>query len=183
MSAEKTILAGWMMDGTGASTREKMLVRIRNGVFEEIRPFSHNEVSPSELLDFSGYTLLPALVDAHVHLSMSGTLDQDIRKRQLSEDLAAAKKCISRHLAQLLAHGVLAVRDGGDRNGYARRYKVDAVDEQDTPVSLRVAGKAWYKPGRYGSFVGHALEKGRLADGISRENKQIDHIKIILNPD
>ncbi|EFK08065.1 amidohydrolase family protein [delta proteobacterium NaphS2] len=179
MSAEKTILAGWMIDGTGAPAREKVLVRIRNGVFEEIRPFSHSAVNPSELIDFSEYTLLPALVDAHVHLSMSGTIDQDIRKRQLSDDLETAKKCISRNLAQLLSHGVLAVRDGGDRNGYAQRYKENAMDVQYAAISLRVAGKAWHKPGRYGSFVGRALLKGRLADGIYSENRQIDHIKII----
>ena len=168
-----------MMDGTGAPALEKVLVRIRNGVFEEIRPFSHGAVNPSELIDFSEYTLLPVLVDAHVHLSMSGTVDQDIRKRQLNDDLETAKKCISRNLAQLLAHGVLAVRDGGDRNGYAQRYKENAMDEQYPAISLRVAGKAWHKPGRYGSFVGRALLKGRLAHGIYSENGQIDHIKII----
>ncbi|MCG6878939.1 MAG: amidohydrolase family protein [Deltaproteobacteria bacterium] len=179
MSAEKIILAGWMMDGTGAPAREKILVRIGRGVFEEIRPFSDGAVNPSELLDLSEYTLLPALVDAHVHLSMSGTVDQNIRKRQLDDDFETAKKCISRHLAQLLAHGVSAVRDGGDRNGYALRYKKDTMDEPRAPISLRVAGKAWHKPGRYGSFVGRALLKGRLADGIYRETEHIDHVKII----
>ena len=179
MAAEKTILAGWIVDGIGSPVREKMLVRIRKGIFQEIRPFSDGAVNPSEFIDLSACTLLPALVDAHVHLSMSGAVDQNIRMRQLSDDLETAKKSISRHLAQLLAHGVLAVRDGGDRNGYAQRYKEDTMDEQDAPVSLRVAGKAWHKPGRYGSFVGRALEKGRLADGLSRGNGHIDHVKII----
>ena len=130
-------------------------------------------------MDLSGYTLLPALADAHVHLFMSGTADQKRRKQQLNEGFKQARGTISRHLGQLVSHGILAVRDGGDRNGYTQRYKKYFVEEKYASICLRVAGKAWHKPGRYGSFVGRSLGRGRLAEGIFRESDDIDHVKII----
>ena len=42
-----------------------------------------------------------------------------------------------------------------------------------------MAGKAWHKQGRYGSFVGRAVKGGSLAEEISRESDGIDHVKVI----
>lgn len=179
MSYEKPILAGWIIDGSGAPIQENVLIRIKDGFFEEIRPFSIEPMKPSSFMDLSGYTLLPALADAHVHLPMSGTADQKRRKDQLNEGFQQARETISKHLGQLFAHGVLSVRDGGDRNGYTQRYKKYFMEEKYDSICLHVAGKAWHKPGRYGSFVGRALGKGRLAEGVLRKSNDIDHVKII----
>jgi imidazolonepropionase-like amidohydrolase len=179
MAHEKPILAGWLIDGTGAPFRENVLIQIKDGFFEEIRPFSIDTMKPSTFMDLSGYTLLPALADAHVHLFMSGTADQKRRKDQLNEGFNQAKKTISRHLGQLFAHGILAVRDGGDKDGYTWRYKKYFMEEKYASICLRVAGKAWHKPGRYGSFVGRSPGRGRLAEGILRESDDINHVKII----
>ena len=179
MLCERLIRAGWLIDGTGAPVRENVLISVRNGFFEGIRPFSADTLKPSSFLDLAGYTLLPALADAHVHLFMSGTADQTRRKQQLNEGFQLARETISRHLKQLFSHGILAVRDGGDRNGYTQRYKKYFMEEEYASICLQVAGKAWHKPGRYGSFVGRALERGTLAGGVSRERFDIDHVKII----
>ena len=168
-----------MIDGTGAPVQENVLVSIKDGFFDGIRPFSIEPMKPSTFMDLSEYTLLPALADAHVHLFMSGTVDQEKRKNQLNAGFQQARETISRHLGQLFAHGILAVRDGGDRNGYTQRYKKYFMEEKDAAICLHVAGKAWHKPGRYGSFVGRALGKGRLAEGVLRKSKDIDHVKII----
>lgn len=179
MFDEKEILAGWMIDGTGAPTQINVLLNIKNGIFEKIQPFPVGAMKPPGILDLSEYTLLPGLTDAHVHLFMSGTGDQSRRKRQLNEGFHQVKATISRHLEQLLAHGVLAIRDGGDKDGYTQQYKKSCMKEKYASISLHVAGKAWHKPGRYGSFVGRALKGGTLAEGILRESNDIDHVKII----
>ena len=151
----------------------------RTVFFEEVGPLCGGPPAPSSYSDLSGYTLLPGLVDAHVHLFMSGTDEQSRRKRQLNEGFHRVNGTISRHLGQLLAHGVLAVRDGGDKEGYALRYKKMCLEEKDLAICVHVAGKAWHKPGRYGSFVGRALKSGSLASGILRESRDLDHVKII----
>ena len=74
-------------------------------------------------MDLSLCTVVPALMDVHVHLFMSGTVDLKRRKEQLSDGFERIQETISRHLEQLIAHGVLAVRDGGDRHGYTRQLQ------------------------------------------------------------
>ena len=179
MSGDKTVLAGWLVDGSGAPAQKNVLITIKEGVFGRIREAPTAGTKPSDFVDLSEFTLVPVLMDAHVHLCMSGTVDSKRRVQQLGEDFEGARKTISRHLGQLLAHGILAVRDGGDRNGYAQRYNQLGVEKEYAAISLRVSGKAWHKPGRYGSFVGRALEQGSLAEGILREREGIDHVKII----
>ncbi len=180
MNGEKRILAGWVIDGTGAPIQENVLLNIEDGFFKQIQKFpvgTHNPSPPS--MDLSGCTLLPALADAHVHLFMSGTDDQDTRKNQLKKNFSQVRKTISRHLDQLFSHGVLAVRDGGDRQGFTRRFKKCAMGNKYAAMTLNVAGKAWHKQGRYGSFVGRAPDRGRLAEGVLRESDGVDHVKII----
>jgi DNA-binding transcriptional ArsR family regulator len=101
---------------------------------------------------------------------MSGSVDPGRRKRQLTESFEGARKTISRHLERLRAHGILAVRDGGDRHGYTQRYKESGAVGKYPAISLLVSGKAWHKPGRYGSFVGRAL-KGGTSGGRNSEGK------------
>ena len=179
MFGDKTVLAGWLVDGSGAPAQEKVLITIEEGGYGRIQKASTAGTTPSGLVDLSEFTLVPGLMDAHVHLFMSGTVDPERRRQQLNEDFEGVRKIISRHLAQLLAHGILAVRDGGDRHGYTRRYKEFGIEKKHEAISLYVSGKAWHKPGRYGSFVGRALRRGSLAEGILRENRGIDQVKII----
>ena len=179
MFSERLIRAGWMIDGSGGRVQKNVLIRIKDGFFQEIRPVPTGEMKPSAFSDLSGCTILPALADAHVHLIMSGAPEQDRRKQQLNERFQQVRETISFHLKQWVAHGVLAVRDGGDKKGYTQRYKNRFMDGTESSICLHVAGKAWYKPGRYGSFVGRALKRGTLAAGIMRESHDIDHVKII----
>ncbi len=179
MLREKSILAGWVVDGTGAPAQKNVVITIKDGIFGKIRKIPEAGGKPSTLVDLSQYTLVPGLMDAHVHMCMSGGVDPKKRRQQLKEDFEGAKRTISRHLERLLAHGILAVRDGGDRNGYTQRYKESGAVKKYPGISLLVSGKAWHKPGRYGSFVGRALKEGSLAEGILREKEGIDQIKII----
>ena len=113
MFSERPIRAGWMIDGSGGRVQKNVLIRIKDGFFQGIRSFPTGEMKPSAFSDLSGCTILPALADAHVHLIMSGTPDQDRRKQQLNERFQQVRETISFHLKQWVAHGVLAVRDGG----------------------------------------------------------------------
>ena len=60
---------------------------------------------------------LPKVIDAHVHLFMSGTRDPKVRLQQLNAPFEHIKPVILKHIHQQLTHGVVAIRDGGD---YAR---------------------------------------------------------------
>ena len=103
-----------------------------------------------DFLDLSEHTLLPGLVDYHVHLSMSGSGDPSVRQQQLSACFAGAKDTIRKHLACNLCHRVVALRDGGDYGSHVLRHKREFLFENSGTPELKAAGKAWHAPGRCG---------------------------------
>ena len=176
----KRICAGWLIDGTGGAI-------LRNGVMEitgerilSVSRMDPGARNPGEVLDFSGCTLIPGLIDCHVHLCMSGTTDMTVREKQLTAGFDEAGLSIARHLDQGLDCGVVAVRDAGDRFGHTLRFKEQKFNNTLFPLRLTAAGKAWHASGRYGSLIGRPPEKGEsLAQAIERTSLGIDCVKIV----
>jgi imidazolonepropionase-like amidohydrolase len=176
------ILAGWLIDGSGGPIREKVLLTIVDGRFAAIEQCKPTNLPESfKFTDLSHCTLMPPLIDSHVHLFMSGTIDQKTREWQLVAGYDALRPIIGQHLHYLFSHGVLAVRDGGDRGGFALRYRSEK--EMHKGIILKVAGRAWHKKGRYGSLIGRNPEEAEnLAEAYSKESKDhdaIDQVKLV----
>ncbi len=173
------IKAGWLIDGSGRPVQKKILLTIKNGLFTAINTFEEtNALDPAAITDLSLCTILPPFVDCHVHLCMSGTTDRHIRKEQLTADYYDLRPRLAKHIHDHFTHGVLAVRDGGDRMGHALRYKKETAVNRKEPVILKVAGRAWHKEGRYGALIGRTPDGDEtLATAFSRENDSIDHVK------
>ncbi|GLI33205.1 amidohydrolase family protein [Desulforhabdus amnigena] len=177
------LLVGHLIDGTGGPIKRNVLLSVEEDCIrsaKEMRPEALAKVKDTAIEDLSHCTLLPGLVDAHVHLTMSGTNDMQFRQKQLTFGYTEAAPLISKHLHQHLSHGIVAVRDGGDSNGHTLRYKLEDPLFKGYPIHLKAAGKAWHAPGRYGRLIGRTpLEGLTLAESITQENRQSDHIKII----
>ncbi len=184
------ILAGWLLDGTGTLAKENFVLELCDGIITRICPAEfkkRKEGFPpdhSNLINLSRYCVLPALMDAHVHLSMSGTEDPVMRQFQLKAGFNEIKPIIEKHIRQHLSHGIIAVRDGGDRGGYVYRYVHKYHDMARTPLIIRNSACAWKKPGRYGRLVGRSVGEENLATAIEKEilgpdSKIPDQIKVI----
>jgi imidazolonepropionase-like amidohydrolase len=174
------VIAGWIIDGTGARVLKDMALEICGGSISAVRKMSSADREKSEVIDYSRCTLLPGLVDSHVHLVMSGSEDPGLRKHQCRASYSEANIMIKGHIRAHLASGVLAVRDGGDYGGYTRRYKRDATNREASIMNLMVAGKAWHAPFRYGRLLGRTPVHGdSLTLSISKARKGVDHVKII----
>jgi len=177
-----TLKVGWLLDGADGSVRRGALLGIRDGRLHTVETFP-GRARPVEgpVLDIPGATLLPGLVDAHVHLFMSGTPDPVQRETQLSADRDRAWAIIDGNMEAHLAHGVTAVRDGGDREAHALKYKLRTPAHGTAPVRIAAAGCAWRAPGRYGKLIGRPPRAGKtLAQSItvvSRAGR--DHVKIV----
>ena len=76
------ILAGWLIDGTGARTLKDVALETSDGYILRIRKRLPVDRARNDVTDYSQCTLLPVLVDSHVHLFMSGTGDPGLRKHQ-----------------------------------------------------------------------------------------------------
>ena len=173
---DTVVHAGWLIDGSGGPIRKDMVLRIKDGYIHDLKPAGQKNDDDLNVLDLTFCTLVPGLIDSHVHLFMSGTDDRKIRDFQLSAPFADIKGVIADHISQHLAHGVVAVRDGGDRRAHALRYKKESLYDENIPIILKVTGKAWHKPGRYGRLIGRPPEgKETLADAIPERHRRPGH--------
>jgi imidazolonepropionase-like amidohydrolase len=180
MSNRESILAGWLIDGSGGPVRENILLSIEDGCIDCIETAVPQAIPRKDLTDISHCTVLPGLIDAHVHLFMSGTEDLDIREKQLNLAFDEVKEGIQQRIGSLMACGVVACRDGGDRRALTMRYKRDCLAEKRLPIQLNVAGAAWHRRGRYGKMIGNSLKgSDGLGNSIRKNSRFIDHIKIV----
>jgi imidazolonepropionase-like amidohydrolase len=177
---DTTVHATWFMDGMATPVQKNITLHIQKGMIGKIdTDLSRAPVGP-ERVDFTGCTILPGLIDSHVHVFMSGTRDKKIREHQLHAEYADMRTVIARHLDQHLACGIFAVRDGGDYNALAWQYKMAAEASRIDGVHLSVAGRGWRNNGRYGKLVGRPPAGGQtLAEAILADSNHIDHVKII----
>ncbi len=175
------IKVGWLIDGSGAPVQKKRVLTVKDSVITGIAPFNDSESPDPQLTtDLSHCTILPPLIDCHVHLAMSGTIDPQTRKQQLSVGYDELEPRIAELLHCYFSHGVLAVRDGGDRNGHVLRYKNERESNDKDPVLLRTAGRPWYQQGRYGAFIGRSPAQGKTLDSaFAQEDDGADHVKLI----
>ncbi len=138
-------------------------------------------------------TLLPGLIDAHTHLFLEGgELDLDKRAAYLKQSPAELLAAAMPRLEKLVRLGLAGVRDAGDKDGVGLalsrlcKAQVGPVSDRTpgqsetgpTPMPyLDSPGAAIHHRGRYGSFMGRAIEDhasptdcvaARLAAGADR---------------
>jgi len=178
---EQYILAGWLIDGSGGPVQKKVLLKIVDGVIADISRYNQSDCPPaSQTTDFSRCCVVPPLIDSHAHLCMSGTLDQKSRQAQLRAEYNDLRGVIREHLSHQLSHGVLAVRDGGDRLYSVIRYFRELDEGDRLPVVVKSPGRAFHRIGRYGSLIGRAVEDSVPLDTlIAGDAATVDHIKIV----
>ncbi len=173
---------GWLIDGSGRPAVAGSTIMVQDGRITKIMSSCEKrETDPAiPIVDLSAYTVFPALVDSHVHLVMSGSTEPSIRRNQLVSGYTQRRDTISRHLDQHLAHGVLAVRDGGDNNGDTLRYKYDPANAPPSAVTIAAAGRARRASGRYGKLIGFEVgENQSLAESAFAVDSMRDHLKLV----
>jgi imidazolonepropionase-like amidohydrolase len=185
MEERRYVRAGHVVDGTGGpvpgetvlTCRDGKIVSVEDARLARARGFSPK---PGEVWDLRDCTVVPGLVDCHVHLTMSGAGDPELREHQLRLSYDEAAPGIAARLGRHLARGVVALRDGGDREALTLGYKVSMGNGN---VALRSAGRAWHAAGRYGKLIGKRPRDGMslardVALVLSGPNAP-DHVKLV----
>jgi imidazolonepropionase-like amidohydrolase len=173
------VRAGWLIDGSGGPIQNDVLLEVENGCFTSIKPAAEGvQPEPAQVEDLSHCTIFPPLVDSHIHLFMSSTTDRQTRERQLVAGCDELEPAIARHLHYLFSHGVLATRDGGDREGCALAFS--RSPKMHPGIVLKVAGRAYHRQGRYGGLIGRSVpfEKS-LVECYGENNREGDLVKIV----
>ncbi|MCU1489559.1 MAG: amidohydrolase [Acidimicrobiaceae bacterium] len=127
---------------------------------------------------YEGATLLPGLIDAHVHLCL--VLGEDLT-REPDEALVASSVAAGRRAAAgMLASGVTSARDLGGRTRSAQVLR-DALEPGSGP-SLSVAGRPVTAPGGHFAAFGLAVRGPRAmreaVDQLAGEGA--DLVKVML---
>ena len=118
-----------VLDGTGAASRERAVVRIDAGRITEVG--TADDAPPPGAIDLGGRTLLPGLIDAHAHVS-SDTLRSPgfgpppPLHGELPRPRALGYFILTKSARAMLAAGITTVRDVGsyDDEGIALREAV-----------------------------------------------------------
>lgn len=170
MQAPDLILAGRLIDGTGAPPADGLALLLREGRIAAILPQSDLTRTQREgavVLDASNQTLLPGLIDTHVHLTFNAGPNHEVVRRAVTEESDA--RLALRALANAQAHlagGVTTLRDVGGR-GFVTLAVRDAIREGLVlGPRMRAAGPAITTPG------GHLNYLGAIASGAGEVRRR-----------
>lgn len=105
-----TIRAGFMIDGTTEPVQQNVNIEVNKGKISKINPV-HNTMM-SEVIDARNYTVIPGLIESHVHLSGMQTFDP--YRRYFEPETTRLIRGL-RHAEALLAAGYTTVRDLGGK--------------------------------------------------------------------
>src|SRR2546423_6146219 len=133
------------------------------------------------------HTLLPCLIEAHAHMFLDGApVDFQQREQYLKESPQWMLERARKRWHKILQCGVGAIRDAGDKHGVgvalAAEAKTRSGQLSPTPW-IDSPAAAIHHRGRYGSFMGEAIEDhaslaARVAD---RVHKSADRIKLLVS--
>jgi len=132
--------------------------------------------SEFEVTECPGATLLPGLIDCHVHLCAGAEPDALYRDADRSDPEREA--VIRRALHDQLAAGVTTVRDLGD-HAYA---VVDRAPRDDEPTVLRSGPPITTPGGHCAAMGGAAVGRAALTRGVAdRAARGVDVVKVVVS--
>jgi imidazolonepropionase-like amidohydrolase len=158
-----------LIDGTGSPAKPNMRVVIRGERIESVEPTSGPPPADGVLWNLHGMTVIPGLIDAHVHLT-NGPANQAETARTLRFGLMG---------------GVTSVRDMGGDNivlaDLAKRFEASTEAGPRIYYSTLVAGPQWFndprpKAASHGGVAGqvawmHAIDAKSNIPGIIAAGK------------
>ncbi|WP_245823984.1 metal-dependent hydrolase family protein [Sporomusa malonica] len=112
------IKAGLLIDGTGGPAQAACYLAVKDGFIVgrgQAGDFAADQVAAA--VDYSAYTVMPGLIDPHVHLFLEGISDQKVRTLRWKEDKETTLIRAVKNLALTLKQGVTTVRDLGGPYG------------------------------------------------------------------
>jgi imidazolonepropionase-like amidohydrolase len=182
-AGQLTVLrAAAMFDGVGSALMARPSVVVADGVIAAVDGPAGPVPAGAHVVDLPGLTLMPGLVDAHLHLCFDASKDPVGRLAEADDDLLCEQMAGAARRA--LRGGITTVRDLGDR-GY---LALDLRDQRRTVVAgplpaIVAAGPPITTPGGHCHFLGGAASGERDLRAAVRERAErgVDVIKVMAS--
>ena len=140
------IECGTLIDGIGDEPIDDAALVIEDGAVVDVGPVEDvEEPDDTDHVDHSGEAVIPGLIDAHLHLHGSRSMDQF---SWITEDVTLQTARATADLRKLLAAGFTSVRDVGSAAGLGLR---GAVEDGSIPgPRIYTSGKAMSQTAGHG---------------------------------
>jgi imidazolonepropionase-like amidohydrolase len=174
--------AAALFDGVSSALLVEPSVVIADGTIIAV----HGPAEPSpvgaSVIDLAGLTLMPGLVDTHMHLCFDATGDPVGHLAQADDD--ALRQQMAEAARRALRAGVTTVRDLGDRGYLALELRDRGPGPSAGPLpAIVAAGPPITTPGGHCHFLGGAAsgEAGLRAAVRERAERGVDVIKVMAS--
>jgi len=144
--------AAWLFDGTSSTLTANPMVVLDRGTIVAVDAAT-DPPDGAEVVDLPGATLLPGLIDTHVHLAFDASTDPVGHLAARDDDAALAAMADAAWTAS--RGGVTTVRDLGDRNYLALTLR-EAAPSVGLLPTIVAAGPPITTPGGHCHFLGGA---------------------------
>lgn len=170
-----------LFDGISARPLLEPTVLVEDGRIAAVDAAGTDLSDRATVVDLPGCTLLPGLIDTHVHLAFdaSGDPTAALEARDDSTALAA----MAHAARQQLRAGVTTVRDLGDRDYLALRLRDSSAAASDLPTIV-AAGPPLTTPGGHCHFFGGATPPGLAgvrAAVAEHAERGVDVVKVMAS--
>jgi imidazolonepropionase-like amidohydrolase len=170
----KVIKCGSLIDVKNEQVKKNVLILIKGNKIEKVGTF---EIPPgAEIIDLSDMTVLPGLIDSHVHLFLhEGSYDDQLLKESVPYRTIRAVV----HARQTLEAGFTTIRDlETEGAGYADVDLKTAINQGIIPgPRMQVSTRALSTTGGY-ALMGYSWEiqvptGAQLVDGVDEVRKAV----------
>jgi imidazolonepropionase-like amidohydrolase len=172
--------AAALFDGVSPALMAGPTVVVADGMIAAVQGPAGPLPADAHVVDLPGLTLMPGLVDAHLHLCFDASSDPAGRLAETDDDVLRERMAEAARRA--LRAGVTTVRDLGDR-GYLALGLRDRDHAGDALPTIVAAGPPITTPGGHCHFLGGAASGERALRAAVRERAErgVDVIKVMAS--
>lgn len=163
-----------LLDCTGREPIYPAAVVVENGVIEEVIEGNPHTFPSAEIVDCHGSTLMPGLIDAHIHLNLFDTNPMEQIRHNLPSMIVI--KCLEIMEDTLMQGFTTALDAGGVDAGFKAAQSLGLIKGP----RMQVCGHFLSQSGGHGDIrlsteitppASHYLSSGIVADGVSAVRK------------
>jgi imidazolonepropionase-like amidohydrolase len=176
----KYIICGTLIDATGHEPRSGQVLAVDGERITQILDKAEFHPGPvDEVLDYSGHTVMPGMIDCHEHL----VLDMGDEAAQCSQPDAWLTITAVQNVRKILHAGITTMRDVGEKNFIDVEMK-RAINAGLIPgPRLLISGQPIIRTGGHAHFLGRETDGvGDMRKAVREQLKRgVDVIKIMVS--